>query len=87
MMDTSKQVEDQHLMGLFLEKETGNKEETGRRKTEREKTVLRNHKEILNCVYSNGLCKCTFFWHVELKISSYLDSVFLRISIPHSELV
>ena len=85
-MKTRKQVENQHLMGLFLEKETGNKEENSRRKTEREKTVLRNHIEILNFVYEM-VCASTFFWHVELKISSYLDNVFLRISIPHSELV
>ena len=37
MMNTSKQVENQHLM------ETGGKEENSRWKTEREKTVLRNH--------------------------------------------
>ena len=42
MTNTSKQVENQHLMGLFLEKETGNKEQNSRRKTEREKTVLTN---------------------------------------------
>ena len=60
MTNTSKQVENQHLMGLFLEKETGNIEENSKWKTEREKTVLRNQKEILNCVYSNGLCKYIF---------------------------
>lgn len=60
MTNTSKQVENQHLMGFFLEKETGNKEENSRRKTKREKTVLRNHKEILNYVYSNCLCKYIF---------------------------
>ena len=60
MTNTSKQVENQHLMGLFLEKETGNIEENSKWKTEGEKTVLRNQKEILNCVYSNGLCKYIF---------------------------
>lgn len=60
MTNTRKQVENQHLMGLFLEKETGNKEENSKWKTEREKTVIRNHKKILNCVYSNGLCKYIF---------------------------
>ena len=45
MTNTSKQVENQHLM------ETGGKEENSRWKTEREKTVLRNHIEILNCIY------------------------------------
>ena len=54
MTNTSKQVENEHLM------ETGGKEESSRWKTEREKTVLRNHKQILNCVYLNGLCKYTF---------------------------
>lgn len=88
MTNTSKQVENQHLMGFFLEKETGNKEENSRRKTKREKTVLRNHKEILNYVYSNCLCKYIFLacWIKDIFLL-ILDNVFLRIFIPHSELI
>ena len=60
-MNTSKQVENQHLMGALFRKGNRKQRENSRRKTEREKTVLRNHIEILNCVCSNGLCKYVFF--------------------------
>ena len=81
MTNTSKQVENQHLMGL-----SGNKEVNNRQKTEREKTVLRNHKENLNCVYSSGLCNYMLILK-KLKIYSFLDNLFLRNSIPRLELV
>ena len=38
MTNTSKQVENQHLMGLFLEQETGNKEEDRKRENSTQKS-------------------------------------------------
>ena len=86
MTNTSKQVENQHLMGLFLEKET----ETKKRIVDGRQKERKQYSEIIKKFWITStpiVCASTFFWHVELKISSYLDNVFLRIFIPHSELI